>query len=195
MESKLFTIILITTLYFSTVLSGCTPDNPQPNTPATSPANTNLTVKSNATFNGISDSFVGSYINNISTSNYMNNPGECTGIYNFVQMSKGTVPGESPSPFGYNSNLTISFSPSLSVGSFNISSSTGSGKALTISTDMGAFTSLFYNSNITLNITAFPSEIGGLIKGDFSGVIGTSALDPNCSTYPLSGSFEAIRNL
>jgi hypothetical protein len=194
MKLRLLTL-LFSSVCLSWIITGCTPDNPQPN----SPTSNNVNVKWNATFNGISDSYVGTYTNLNSNSNYMNNPGDCKGSYMHVIMKKGVVPGNAPSPFGYTAQIELSYTPSvgasLSVGTFNISNTTGSGKALTIVTDLGSFTSLNYNSNISVNITAFPSNIGGLIKGNFNGVIGTSALNPNCPTYPVSGSFEAIRLL
>jgi hypothetical protein len=50
----------------------------------------------------------------------------------------------------------------------------------------------FYpNTNVTLNITEVASNIGGLIKGNFSGVIGTP--QPVGGTIPVSGQFQAIR--
>ena len=56
--------------------------------------------------------------------------------------------------------------------------------------------SLYANSNITLNITEFPTNIGGLIKGNLSGVAGIQP-NPNIPNTPapkaVSISFEAIR--
>jgi hypothetical protein len=128
----------------------------------------------------------------------MNNPGRADGTYSKVHLDKGVIPGTN----GNTIKMELCFPMNVNiVGTHVLNSSNNNGYYLSIISNNGTSSvwvagSLFANSNITLNITEFPSNIGGLIKGNFSGVIQE---DPNLNVPNTPGpkavsiSFEAIR--
>jgi hypothetical protein len=177
------------------ILASCTPNNPQPNTTS---SNNSVTASWQGTIDGNSYNYTGTYVNLNSTSNYMNNPGRADGTYASVKLDKGVVPGTNGNPI--NMNLIFPANVNL-VGTHVLNNSNNNGFALGILSNNGSNTATIAssghaNSNITLNITEFPNNIGGLIKGNFSGVLGTQSVaypsNPFTSTT-VSISFEAIR--
>lgn len=191
MKTILYSFIALTALF----LASCTPNNPQPNPSPNTSSSNSVTVMWQGTIDGNAYNYTGTYVNLNSTSNYMNNPGRADGTYSNVILFKGVVPGNN----GKNVNIILNFPLNVNpVGTHILNNSNNNGFYLGIvfgSTDWAGNT-LDNNSNITLNITEFPSNIGGLIKGNFSGVLETSSLDlsnPNISTRAVSISFEAIR--
>ncbi len=191
MKTKLSSLLVLTALF----LASCTPNNPQPN-PTSS--NNSVTASWQGTIDGNSYNYTGTYVNLNSTSNYMNNPGKSEGTYHTVNLAKGVIPGNN----GDDIVIAISFPTNVSVvGTHILNQNSNNGYQVVVGKNIGngvtGFTgsSFYFNSNVTLNITEFPSNIGGLIKGNFSGVFGTSSTNPNGSTKAASITFEAIRKL
>jgi hypothetical protein len=176
------------------ILTGCNPNNPQPNPPT--PSN-NVSVSWQGTIDGVYFGYNGSYENFESTSSEYSNPGKCEGSYLDVSLYKGVVPGN----LGENASVYIVFPTNTTlVGSHVINNTNNNGFAIVVGKYAPASTigftahSAYPNTNGVLNITQFPSNIGGLIKGNFNGVIGTdSAFNPNGATKEVTISFEAIR--
>ncbi|MCF8411152.1 MAG: hypothetical protein K9G31_07645 [Crocinitomicaceae bacterium] len=160
---------------------GCTPQNPQPNPPA----NNGVVASWQATINGVSNSYSDTYTNGQPTNAQGNNEGKSDCFIGSISLVKGGpfTPGDDVSISFYNSEV-------FSVGTYNITSSGSIGMSTLVNyTEEG---NTFYpNTNVTLNITEVASTIGGLIKGNFSGVIGTP--QPVGGTIPVSGQFQAIR--
>jgi hypothetical protein len=199
MKTKLSTIIILAGLYCSSILTSCNQNNPQPNpNPNTTSANS-VTAMWQGTIDGNSYNYTGTYINLISTSNYMNNPGRADGTYLNVNLEKGVIPGTNGNPITMALNFPANVNP---VGTHILDSSNNS-YLLSMMCNNGSSTAWIGNSlseysNITLNITEFPSNIGGLIKGNFSGVLLTSKLGSSNTNdidviRAVSISFEAIR--
>lgn len=195
MKTKLYSLILLAVLF----LVSCTPNNPQPN-PTSS--NNSVTASWQGNIDGNSFSYIGIYnvFNTLvsSTSNYMNNPGRSEGTYASVNLDKGVVPGTN----GNTITMILYFPMNVNiVGTHILNNSNNNGYYLNILSNNGTSSgwmasSLYANSNITLNITEFPTNIGGLIKGNLSGVAGIQP-NPNIPNTPapkaVSISFEAIR--
>ena len=180
MLSKTSSLLFLTILWLFT---SCDPDNPQPNQPTSN----STTVSWQANIDGISYSYSGTYVNGESTSSTDNNPGDCSYGGPSIILTKGTIGGE----LIY---IAIEKYP-LAVGNYTITSTSGGaigGGAAISKNGITIGHSYYPNTNINLTITEYP-EVGGLIKGNFSGVIGTS--QTGGGTMPVSGHFEAYRIL
>lgn len=176
------------------ILTSCNPTPPTPNPPISS--NT-VNVMWQGTIDGSFFNYSGSYIDLQSTSNTYSNPGECEGGFSFLNLSKGTIPGitnnDAVVAMTFNTNIAL-------LGTHVINSTNNSGFQIAVSKANGNGTeftgaSSYPNSNLVLNITEWPSNVGGLIKGNLSGEIGTCPFSSNCPTKAVSVSFEAIRLL
>ena len=182
-------------LSFLGVLTGCNPNNPQPN-PPTQPNTVNVSWQ--GTVEGSSYSYSGSYVNLASTSTAYNNPGKSEGSANFISLAKGVVPGTVGEIIGFEISMPLILNEPL-VGTHVLNNTSNNGYQIAISKQTGnsstSFTAsaTYPNSNVVLNITEFPSNIGGLIKGNFSGEFGTDFFDNTAPTKNASITFEAIR--
>ena len=159
----------------------CTPDNPPPNPP------TNNTVSASwqATINGVSYNYSDTYTGEGPTNSQGNNEGEC--LYSFI-----TLRLMNGGPFTAGDRVLIdieSYLSALSVGTYSI---THNGDiSMTVSVNNTPLGSTYYantNTNVTLNITEISPGVG-LVKGNFSGVLGNST----GGTIPVSGQFEAYK--
>ena len=193
MKTKLSSLLVLTALF----LASCTPNNPQPNPSRNTTSTNSVTAMWQGTIDGNAYNYTGTYVNLISTSNYMNNPGKSEGSYGNVQLDKGVIPNSNGNPISMN----LMFPANVNLLGSHALNSNNNGYSLGILFNNGSSTAWIAssghaNSNITLNITEFPSNIGGLIKGNFSGVLETQSLahpsNPFSSTT-VSISFEAIR--
>ena len=187
---------MLTLVLLIYVAYGCTPNNPQPNPPAT---NNSVNVMWQGTLDGGSCIYNGTYVNLVST-NQNTNPGKSEGSANFISLAKGVVPGT----VGESVVIEISLPQILSepiVGTHILNNSTNNGYQIAINKQTGTSSTSFIasatwlNSNVVLNITEFPSNIGGIIKGNFSGDFGTSLFDNTSPTKSVSVNFQAIRIL
>jgi hypothetical protein len=180
-------------LFFLGILSGCNPNNPQPNPPTNS-----VGVSWQGTVDGNSYSYSGTYVNLASTSTAYNNPGKSEGSANFISLAKGVVPGNVGENIGFEISMPLILSEPL-VGTHILNNTSNNGYQIAISKQTGNSTTSFtasatwQNSNVVLNITEFPSNVGGLIKGNFSGQFGTDFFDNTAPTKNASITFEAIR--
>jgi hypothetical protein len=162
---KITIAVLLSLLFY-----GCNPDNPQPNP-------NSINVSWQATINGISYSYSAIY----GTSNIDNNPGDCFAGPGSIQLLKGNL--------GYDLiHLTFSKPPPIGVGN-NTINPTSIVKCVISRNNQVIGMSEFPNTDMNLTVTEY-SSIGGLIKGNFSGVIGTSS---NGDVIPISGQFQAFR--
>ncbi len=159
----------------------CTPDNPPPNPPA----NNTVSASWQATINGVSYNYSDTYTVDGPTNLQGNNEGDSYYQYPSLMLMKG-------GPFTAGDHVLISigsnaFVSALSVGTYSI---THNGDiSMTVSVNNIPLGSTFYaNTNVTLNITE-NSQGAGLIKGNFSGVLGNST----GGTIPVSGQFEAYK--
>lgn len=190
---KYFVLILLFSVLAVSI--SCTPNNPQPNPPTQS--NT-LNVSWQGTVEGSSYSYSGSYVNLASTSTAYNNPGKSEGSANFISLAKGVVPGTVGEIVGFEISMPLILNEPL-VGTHVLNNTSNNGYQIAISKQTGnsstSFTAsaTYPNSNVVLNITEFPSNIGGLIKGNFSGEFGTDFFDNTAPTKNASITFEAIR--
>ena len=159
----------------------CTPDNPPPNPP------TNNTVSASwqATINGVSYNYSDTYTGEGPTNSQGNNEGECLYYFPTLRLMKG-------GPFTAGDLVLIDITNNvlaLSVGTYNITQN--SNFAMSVSVNNTPLGSTYYantNTNVTLNITESNQGVG-LIKGNFSGVLGNST----GGTTPVSGQFEAYK--
>jgi hypothetical protein len=186
MKIRYFTIIAIVL-----ILTGCNPNNPTPNPPT--PSNS-VNVMWQGTIDGSTFNYTGSYIDLNSTSNIYSNPGRCDGNYANLSLVKGTIPGitnnDASVIMSFNTNVTLLGTHVLNStnnGGFHVvvAKANGNGTEFTASSN-------YLNSNLILNITEWPSNVGGLIKGNLTGDIATCD-GSNCPTKAVSVSFEAIR--
>jgi hypothetical protein len=159
------------------ILTGCNPNNPTPNS--------SISASWSATINGSNYSYTCSYTNGVASSN--NLPGTCTYGTPSIILSKGVAAGTT------GDEITISIEKQqLAVGTYNITSSTGTNPGMSIVKNFATIGHSYYpNTNVTLNITEFPSSVGGLVKGNFNGVIGTTMF--GTATMPISGQFQVVR--
>lgn len=177
------------------ITESCTPNNPQPNPPT--PSNS-VGVSWQGTVDGNSYSYSGTYVNLASTSTAYNNPGKSEGSANFISLAKGVVPGTVGEIIGFEISMPLILNEPL-VGTHVLNNTSNNGYQIAISKQTGnsstSFTAsaTYPNSNVVLNITEFPSNIGGLIKGNFSGEFGTDFFDNTAPTKNASITFEAIR--
>ena len=108
------------------------------------------------------------------------------------------VPGNVGENIGFEISMPMILSQPL-VGTHILNNNTNNGYQIAVSKQTGnsatSFTAsaTYLNSDVVLNITEFPSNVGGLIKGNFSGDFGTSLFDNTSPTKAVSISFEAIR--
>ena len=190
---KYFVLVLLFSVLAVSV--SCTPNNPQPNPPT--PSNS-VGVSWQGTVDGNSYSYSGTYVNLASTSTTYNNPGKSEGSANFISLAKGVVPGNVGENIGFEISMPLILSEPL-VGTHILNNTSNNGYQIAISKQTGNSTTSFtasatwQNSNVVLNITEFPSNVGGLIKGNFSGQFGTDFFDDNAPTKNASITFEAIR--
>ncbi len=165
----------------------CTPQNPQPNPPA----NNVVAVSWQATINGVSNSYSDTYTNLQPTNAQGNNEGQCLYFLPTISLFKG-----GPFTPGDDVNISIQFNEIFSVGTYNITTPIVGGPNVVGMSAMvngvGGHSS-YPNTNVTLNITEVSATAGGLIKGNFSGVMGTS--QTGGATMPVSGQFQAIRGI
>jgi hypothetical protein len=171
-------------------LCGCTPQNPQPNPPA----NNVVAVSWQATINGVSNSYSDTYTNLEPTNAQGNNEGECLYFLPTISLRKG-----GPFTAGDDVNISIQRNEIFSVGTYVITTTTGGGGGafgLGMSASVNGILghSSYPNTNVTLNITEVSATAGGLIKGNFSGVLGVSP-QAGGGTIPVSGQFQAIRGI
>lgn len=190
---KYFVLVLLFSVLAVSV--SCTPNNPQPNPPTTS---NSVGASWQGTVDGNSYSYSGTYVNLASTSTTYNNPGKSEGSANFISLAKGVVPGTVGENIGFEISMPLILSEPL-VGTHILNNTSNNGYQIAISKQTGNSTTSFtasatwQNSNVILNITEFPSTIGGLIKGNFSGQFGTDFFDNTAPTKNASITFEAIR--
>ena len=170
--SSLFLVVIVTSLIF-----GCTPDNPPPNPPA----NNLIAVSWQATVNGITNTYSDTYTNAEPTNAQGNNEGECVYFLPTISLRKG-----GPYTAGDDVNISIQRNEIFSVGTYNITTNGSIGMTVMVNGILGH--SYYPNTNVTLNITEI-NQGGGLIKGNFSGVMGTS--QTGGGTIPVSGQFQA----
>jgi hypothetical protein len=158
----------------------CTPDNPPPNPPA---SNT-VTVSWQATINGVSYNYSDTYTGEGPTNSQGNNEGECLYFFPTLRLMKG-------GPFTAGDLVLIDITNNvlaLSVGTYNITQNSNFAMVVSVNnTPLGS--SYGVNTNVTLNITESNQGIG-LIKGNFSGVLGGA---PGGGTIQVSGQFEAYK--
>jgi hypothetical protein len=167
----------------SVAIFGCTPDNPPPNPPA----NNVVAVSWQATINGISNSYSDTYTNSEPTNAQGNNEGQCMYFLPTIALYKG-----GPFTPGDDVIINIQFNEIFSVGTYNITTPIVGGPNVVkmsamVNGVMGH--SSYPNTNVVLNITEF-NQGGNLIKGNFSGVMGTS--QTGGGTIPVSGQFQAF---
>ncbi len=168
----------VTCIMLFSILS-CTPDNPPPNPPA---SNT-VTVSWQATINGVSYNYSDTHTGEGPTNSQGNNEGEC--LYNFtiLRLMKG-----GPFTAGDLVLIDIGSSSAITVGTYNITQNGNISMVVGVNnTPLGS--SLDVNTNVTLNITEISPGVG-LVKGNFSGVLGGA---PGGGTTPVSGQFEAYK--
>jgi hypothetical protein len=188
---KYFVLVMLFSVLAVSV--SCTPNNPQPNPPTNS-----VGVSWQGTDDGNSYSYSGTYVNLASTSTAYNNPGKSEGSANFISLAKGVVPGNVGENIGFEISMPLILSEPL-VGTHILNNTSNNGYQIAISKQTGNSTTSFtasatwQNSNVVLNITEFPSNVGGLIKGNFSGQFGTDFFDNTAPTKNASITFEAIR--
>lgn len=182
---KIYPLIILSTLLFSIALTSCTPNNPQPNPPTNYP----IAVSWQANLNGVNYSYSDSYSSSFEPTNSQgSNEGQCSYFLPSISLTKG-----GPFTAGDDVNIYIQRNEIFSVGTYNITTGGSIGMSAMVNTILLGHYS-FPNTNVTLNITEVPSAAGGLIKGNFSGVMGTSQ-SSNCATIPVSGQFQALRTL
>jgi hypothetical protein len=171
---KLTSYLIISILL---VLTGCNSNNPTPNP--------TINASWSASINGSSYSYSCTYVNGLASAN--NLPGTCTYGTPSIILSKGVAAGTT------GDEITISIEKQqLAVGSYTITSGSGTNPGMSIVKNFSTIGHSYYpNTNVTLNITEFPSAVGGLVKGNFSGVIGTSMF--GTATMPISGQFQVYR--
>jgi hypothetical protein len=170
----------ITCIMLFGILS-CTPDNPPPNPP------TNNTVSASwqATINGVSYNYSDTYIGEGPTNTQGNNEGRSDICVGHIVLQKG-----GPYTPGDDVKIEISHNETYYNGSYNIlPSSLSSLNIIIIVNGVVVGHSGSVGSNITLNITEVPATSGGLIKGNFNGVIGVGGQ----TGIPISGQFQALR--
>jgi hypothetical protein len=173
--SSLFLVVIVTSL-----IIGCTPDNPPPNPPA----NNGVAVSWQATINGITNSYSDTYTNLQPTNVQGNNEGQCLYFLPTISLCKG-----GPFTPGDDVNIYIQFNEIFSVGTYNITPPIAGGPnvvQMSVTLNGLVVNSNSPGTNVTLNITEISSTAGGLIKGHFSGVLGT---------IPVSGQFQALRGI
>lgn len=180
--SSLFLVVIVTSLIY-----GCTPDNPPPNPPA----NNGVAVSWQATINGITNSYSDTYTNLQPANAQGNNEGQCLYFLPTISLCKG-----GPFTPGDDVNIYIQFNEIFSVGTYNITTPIVGGPnvvqmAASVNGILGH--SSYPNTNVTLNITEISATAGGLIKGNFSGVMGAS--QTGGATIPVSGQFQALRGI
>jgi hypothetical protein len=159
----------------------CTPDNPPPNPP------TNNTVSASwqATINGVSYNYSDTYSIDSPTNTQGNNEGRSDICVGHIVLQKG-----GPYTPGDDVKIEISQNETYYNGSYNIlPSSLSSLNIVIIVNGVVVGHSGSVGSNITLNITEVPATSGGLIKGNFNGVIGVGGQ----TGIPISGQFQAYR--
>jgi hypothetical protein len=176
--SFLYLFVIVTSLIF-----GCTPDNPPPNPPA----NNGVAASWQATINGVSYNYSDTYTNLQPTNAQGNNEGECLYFLPTISLKKG-------GPFTAGDDIIISIQQPeiLSVGTYNITTNNSPQMAVQVN-NITVGHSFYPNTNVTLNITEVSATAGGLIKGNFSGVMGTS--QSGGGTIPVSGQFQALRGI
>jgi hypothetical protein len=182
--SSLFLVVIVTSLIF-----GCTPQNPQPNPPA----NNAVAVSWQATINGVSYSYSDTYSHHTGAGENLqgNNEGKCDYAGGYLRLHKG-------GPYTAGDDFVMEFShmqnEAFSVGTYNIVGGSSIGMNLfCFINNSNQGNSINPGSNITLNITEVPGAMGGLLKGNFNGVIGTSSGGVQTGTVPISGQFQAYR--
>jgi len=174
--STLFLLVIVTSL-----IIGCTPDNPPPNPPA----NNTVAVSWQATINGLSYSYSDNYVNlEPQNANSNNEGGSAYGIPS-IMLTKG-----GPYTTGDDVNIAIQYSEYFNLGTYNIITNGAVQMAVSVN-GLTVGHSFFPNTSVTLNITEVPTAPGGLIKGNFSGVIGSSS--SGGQTIPISGQFQSCR--
>jgi hypothetical protein len=179
-----------TTFIFAVItiaIFGCTPQNPQPNPPA----NNVVAVSWQATINGVSNSYSDTYTNLQPTNAQGNNEGQCLYFLPTISLFKG-----GPFTPGDDVSIGIEFNEIFSVGTYIITTPIAGGpNVVQMSASVNGILghSFYPNTNVTLNITEVSATAGGLIKGNFSGVMGTS--QTGGGTIPVSGQFQAIRGI
>ncbi len=158
----------------------CTPDNPPPNPPT----NNTVTVSWQATINGVSYNYSDTYTGEGPTNLQGNNEGECLYQHPGLRLMKG-------GPFTAGDLVLIDFGcnvSAFSVGTYNITHNGNIAMGVSVNnTPLGS--SYGVNTNVTLNITESSQGVG-LIKGNFSGVLGGA---PGGGTIPVSGQFVAYK--
>lgn len=183
-------IMTIKTTFLLAVITiaifGCTPQNPQPNPPA----NNVVAVSWQATINGVSNSYSDTYTNSEPTNAQGNNEGQCMYFLPIIALDKG-----GPFTPGDDVNILIERFEIFSVGTYNITTTTGGGGgafglAMSAAGNGVVGSSSYPNTNVVLNITEF-NQGSGLIKGNFSGVLGVSP-QAGGGTIPVSGQFQAF---
>ena len=184
--SSLFLVVIVTSLIF-----GCTPDNPPPNPPA----NNGVVVSWQATINGITYSYSDTYSHEGGINSQGNNEGKCDYAVGTLRLHKG---GPYTAGDDFVMEITDIHYEAFSVGTYNFGGPYIEGSSIGMNLGYSINNSNHRNSfspgsNITLNITEVPGAAGGLLKGNFNGVIGTSSGGVQTGTVPISGQFQAYR--
>jgi hypothetical protein len=159
------------------VIASCNPDNPQPNNPSTGTA-----LQWNVTIDGQTYSWQGSYPNNLGG-------GTATAGSNGTSSQPFSIACVGPG----GTSLGISL-PVYNSGTYNLNSSNYAlSNYIAVVLNGTPNYSTSYGGTVTVNVTQFPSNVNGVIKGNFSGTIGKSpALGGG--TTPITGSFDALRS-
>ena len=172
---KIFKFLLVGIIGIS--ILGCNPDNPEPNNPSTGTA-----LQWNVTIDGQTYSWQGSYPNNLGG-------GTATAGSNGTSSQPFSIACVGPG----GTSLGISL-PVYNSGTYNLNLTNyalSNYIAVVINGTPNYSTS--YGGSVTVNVTQFPSNVNGVIKGNFIGTIGKSpALGGG--TTPITGSFDALRS-
>ncbi len=169
------------------VFSGCQPDNPQPNNNQT---NGSVAIKWNATINGQSYAWQGSYPE--SSTNQTGGSQFSIQSSNIGQLTLNDASNGKTITIG-KIGMTLNGSYTLSQTNYS------SDNTIMILDGANSLNMLSngYGGSITVNITTFPSNSvsangvsnNTLVKGNFSGNLGNSS----GTLVPVSGSFESVR--
>ena len=183
---SIFLVVILTSLIF-----GCTTDNPPPNPPA----NNAVAVSWQATINGVTYSYSDTYSHEGGINSQGNNEGKCDYGVGTLRLHKG---GPYTAGDDFVMEITDIHYESFSVGTYNFGGPYIEGSSIGVNlfyliNNSNQGNSFSPGSNITLNITEVPNAAGGLLKGNFNGVIGTSTGGVQTGTVPISGQFQAYR--
>jgi hypothetical protein len=165
------------------VFSGCQPEEPEPTPPTQS-----TTMQWNATINGQTYSWQSTFTEGSYPTN-SNNSGSSSAVTSTTTPFSLTGVKDD----GTQRSLQISL-PTYATGTYTVTSSNYNGQTNTVNfIENGSPNySTGYGGSITVNVTACPTTIYGVVKCTFSGTIGRSP-SLGGGTVSISGSFDAVK--